>query len=65
MSNSTYAAVYQWNKRQTETDSRTHLRAEEVSNMACLDMISIRALVVSENFDMSTGTGTLVNTERQ
>ncbi|TNN71798.1 hypothetical protein EYF80_017969 [Liparis tanakae] len=27
--------------------------------MACLDMTSIRALVVSENFDMSTGTGTL------
>lgn len=43
----------------TEANRLTHLRAEAVSDVACLDITSIRALVVSENFDMSTGAGTL------
>lgn len=37
----------------------THLRADAVSEVASFDMTSISALVVSENLDMSTGTGTL------
>lgn len=37
----------------------THLRAEAESAVACLDMTSIRALVASENFETSTGAGTL------
>lgn len=39
----------------------THRSAEEVSDVACLDMISIRALAVSENLFFSTGAGTLEN----
>lgn len=38
----------------------THLRAEDASDETCLDMMSMRALVVSENLDLSTGAGTLV-----
>lgn len=49
----------------TETNPLTHLTAEAVSDVACLDMTSIRALVVSENLDMSTGAGTLGNTIHQ
>lgn len=43
----------------TEDNVLTHLRAEAESAVACLDMTSIRAWVVSENFEMSTGAGTL------
>lgn len=48
-------------KRQTdaETNLLTHLRADAVSDEACLDMTSIKALVVSENLETSTGVGTL------
>lgn len=49
----------------TETSPLTHLSAEVVSDVACLDMTSIRALVVSENFDLRTGAGTLRNATRQ
>lgn len=47
-----------------EANLLTHLRPEAVSDMASLDMISMRALVVSENLDMSTGAGTLGKTVR-
>ena len=47
------------NKRAPRKIYSTHLRADAVSDVACLDMTSIRALVVSENLDMSTGVGTL------
>lgn len=43
----------------TKDNELTHLRAEAESAVACLDMTSIRALVVSENFEISTGAGTL------
>lgn len=43
----------------------THLRAEDVSDEACLDMTSMRALLVSENLDLSTGAGTLVSAKHR
>lgn len=62
MTNSIYAAVFiieQYKK--INRNVLTHLSAEADSDVACLDMTSIRALVVSENLDMSTGAGTLKN----
>lgn len=50
------------NKKTKGTNPLTHLRAEAVSDVACLDMTSIKALVVSENLEMSTGVGTLGDT---
>lgn len=37
----------------------THRRAEVEPLLACADMMSMKALEVSENFFMSTGLGTL------
>lgn len=42
----------------------THRRAEALSVAASLDMMSNRTLEVSENFDLSTGAGTLRSKQR-
>lgn len=49
----------------TETQTLTHRRAEVEPLLAWADMISMKALEVSENFLMSTGLGTLQGEKKE